>query len=75
MSKTAIRRHYTRQLITKYKNLQKHGYYIDNAYLSFGRIFSKDPFDCSNTNCFIFRKNITKPRNNNIKITTDLDYL
>lgn len=79
MSKSALRRHHTYRLINKYKKLKnKHNYSISNEQLSFGRIFSKDPIDCGNSNCLMCNSYnwITdrfKAKNNTINFTDYLD--
>ena len=82
MAKSAIRRHHTRRLInkwTKLKNTHKFSIHEDN--LSFGRIFSKDPIDCGQSNCCVcgsydWLYDSTKPKNNNIDFAEyEWDYL
>lgn len=79
MSKTAIRRHHTNRLINKFKKLQqKHNYSISNDQLSFGRIFSKDPIDCGNSNCqmcgsYNWLFDTIKPKNNTINFSNYID--
>lgn len=78
MAKTAIRRHHTRRLISKFKRLQqKHNYHISDNSLSFGAVFSKDPFDCGRSNCGVCRNNWDiKTRNNNINFSNyEYDYI
>ena len=75
MTKTAIRRHHTNRLINKFKKLKyKHNYSIGNNSLSFGAIFSKDPFDCGIPDCGVCKDNWSiKPKNNTINFDEYLD--
>lgn len=65
MAKSAQRRHHAKRLLRKWSNELKHYSYMENCKaLSFGKIYSKDPFDCGRADCGVchLHKRFKTPR-------------
>jgi hypothetical protein len=52
MAKSALRRHHANRIMKNWKSLSRSlSGMVPEDQLSFGRVYSKDPFDCGTPNC------------------------
>ena len=53
MVKTALQRHHNQRLLNKYSKLVNHR---RRKWLTLGKVFKQDPFDCGNPKCWVCGK-------------------